>query len=346
MVASVPSEPGSAEPGRAGDEAAELAERLPPLLARGTGWDEPRVEGLRRLSGGASRDTWSLDAVDRAGRRQPLILQRQRSLVVDAWLETAVEARLLEAAREAGVPTAAVLAWSAGSEELGLPYLLFERIEGETIPQRILREERFASARGMLARQYGEALGRIQRIEPAGLGLAFQDPLEYFERVLGGLGEPSPALAFGFRWLRSHRPPAGDPVVVHGDFRNGNGIVAPQRGLRAVIDWELAHLGDPLEDLGWFCIRAWRFGSPLPVGGFGRYDEIIAAYEATSGRKVDRHALRWWQIMGTVRWAVICLMQGATHWQGHRRSLELAVTGRRAAEAEFDLMLLLPREGR
>jgi aminoglycoside phosphotransferase (APT) family kinase protein len=208
-----------------------------------------------------------------------------------------------------------------------------------------LRQERFAWARGTLARQYGEALGRIQRIDPAEVpGLASQDPLDHFEQVLDGLGEPSPALAFAFRWLRTHRPPAGDPVVVHGDFRNGNGIVAPEEGLRAVIDWELSHLGDPLEDLGWFCIRAWRFGSRLPVGGFGRYDEIIGGYEATSGRKVDRDALRWWQIMGTARWAVICLMQGATHWQGHRRTVELAATGRRAAEAEFDLMLLLPRD--
>jgi len=332
---------------RASEGTGDLAERLAPVLARRMGWDEPRVEGLARLSGGASRDTWSLDAVDREGRRHPLILQRQRSLVVDAWLGTAVEARLLAAARSAGVPTAAVLAWSDGSDELGLPYLLFERIEGETIPQRILRQERFASVRGTLARQYGEALGRIQRIGSAEVpGLVLQDPLDHFERVLDGLGEPSPALAFGFRWLRTHRPPAGDTVVVHGDFRNGNGIVAPQGGLRAVIDWELSHLGDPLEDLGWFCIRAWRFGSPLPVGGFGRYDEIIGGFEATSGLKVDREALRWWQIMGTARWAVICLMQGATHWQGHRRSVELAVTGRRAAEAEFDLMLLLPRDWR
>lgn len=337
--------PSEAQPGPDAHGPDELAERLAPLLARRTGWNEPRVEGLTRLSGGASRDTWSLDAVDRQGRRHPLILQRQRSLVVDAWLDTAVEARLLEAARRAGVPTAAVLAWSDGSDELGVPYLLFERIEGETIPQRILRDERFASARTRLARQYGEALGRIQRIEPATVpGLAHQDPLDHFERVLDGLGAPSPALAFGCRWLRTHRPPAGEAVVVHGDFRNGNGIIAAERGLRAVIDWELAHLGDPLEDLGWFCIRAWRFGSPLPVGGFGRYDEIIAGYEATSGRKVDRETLRWWQTMGTVRWAVICLMQGATHWQGHRRSVELAVTGRRAAEAEFDLMLLLPRK--
>jgi aminoglycoside phosphotransferase (APT) family kinase protein len=301
------------------------------------------VENLARLSGGASRDTWRFDAVEREGQRHPLILQRQRSLVVDAWLDTAVEARLLRAARAAGVPSAALVAWSAQPEELGLPYLIVERIEGETIPQRILRDGRFARARGMLARQYGEALGRIQCIDPAAVpGLEAQDPLEYFEQVLDGLGEPSPALALGFHWLRAHRPVARERVVVHGDFRNGNGIVAPQRGLRAVIDWELSHLGDPLEDLGWFCIRAWRFGSPLPVGGFGRYEDIIAGYEASSGRRVDRDALRWWQILGTVRWAVICRMQGATHWRGHRRSVELAVTGRRAAEAEFDLMLLLP----
>lgn len=332
---------------RSSDEAAQLAERLAGVLAGRTQWKEPRVEGLARLSGGASRDTWSLDVVDAQGRRHPLILQRQRSLVVEAWLGSAVEARLLEAARKTGVPTAGVLAWSDASEELGLPYLLFERIEGETIPQRILRDERFASARGVLARQYGEALGRIQQIDPAKVpGLAFQDPLDHYEEVLDELGEPSPALAYGLRWLRRHRPPTGDRVVVHGDYRNGNGIVAPERGLCAVIDWELSHLGDPLEDLGWFCIRAWRFGSPLPVGGFGRYDEIIAGYEATSGRKVDRDVLRWWQIMGTVRWAVICLMQGATHWQGHRRSVELAVTGRRAAEAEFDLMLQIPGESR
>lgn len=325
------------------DEAGELAERLSPMLARATDWEEPRVEGLARLSGGASRDTWRFDAVETDGRRHPLILQRQRTLVVESWLETAVEAQLLGAARAAGVPSAELVAWSAGAEELGLPYLLVERIEGEALPQRILRDARFAPARAKLARQYGEALGRIQCIAPDDVpGLAPQHPLDHFQQVQGALGEPSPALELGFRWLATHRPTAGDRVVVHGDFRNGNGIVDPESGLRAVIDWELSHLGDPLEDLGWFCIRAWRFGAPHPVGGFGSYDEIIEGYEATSGRTVERETLRWWQIMGSVRWAVICLMQGATHWQGHRRSVELAVTGRRVAEAEFDLMLLLP----
>ncbi len=324
-------------------DAAELATRLETLLARATPWKQPRVEGLARLSGGASRDTWRFDAVERDGARHPLILQRQRSLVVEAWLDAAVEARLLRAAKAAGVPSAELVAASAYAEDLGLPYLLVERIEGETIPQRILRDARFAPARARLARQYGEALGRIQQIDPGAVpGLAQQDPLAHYAEVLAELGEPSPALELGFRWLAAHRPPPGEPVVVHGDFRNGNGIVDPEAGLRAVIDWELAHLGDPLEDLAWFCIRAWRFGAPLPVGGFGTFAELFAGYEETSGRRVDREAFRWWLVMGSARWAVICLMQGATHWQGHRHSVELAVTGRRAAEAEFDLMLLLP----
>ncbi len=320
-----------------------LAERLVPVLVRATAWPEPRVVNLQRLTGGSSRETWSLDAVDQRGQCYPLILQLKRSLIADQWIDTATEAQLLSAAHAANVPTPELIACSSASEELGLPFLLLERIDGETIPQRILRQEQFAPARAQLARQYGDALARIQQIRPADVpDVKHQDPLMHWQQTLDRIGRPAPALELGLRWLTSNRPLAGPPVIVQGDFRNGNGIVDPNLGLRAVIDWELSHLGDPLEDLGWFCIRAWRFGAPLPVGGFGNYDDIIASYESVAGYVVNRAALRWWQIMGTVRWAVICLMQGATHWQGHRRSLELAAVGRRVAEAEFDLMLLLP----
>ena len=300
------------------------------------------MENLRRLSGGASRETWQLDVIEADGRCHRLILQRKRSFVVGDWADAGVEAQLLEAARHAGVPTPSLIAWSADNFELGLPYLLVEHIEGETIPQRILRKPHFAPAREKLARQYGEALGCIQQIRAESVsGLKPQDPLERYQQILDDIGEPSPVLAFGFRWLERNRPDSRERVVVHGDFRNGNGIVDPERGLRAIIDWELSHWGDPLEDLGWFCIRAWRFRERSPVGGFGDYDQIIEGYESTSGRNVDRQVFQWWQIMGTVRWAIICRLQGATHWQGHRRSLELAATGRRTAEAEYDLMLLL-----
>ena len=322
---------------------ADLGVRIEGVLSRISAWQQPRVEKLHLLTGGSSRETWSLDAVDSAGKRHPLILQLKRSLVTDAWIDAGTEAQLLTAAHAAGVPTPALIAWSDNTEDLGLPYLLVEHIDGESIPQRILRQERFAPARAQLARQYGEALGHIQQMDATEVPtLQAQDPLTYWRVMLDKIGVSAPALEIGFRWLSLNRPAASDPVVVQGDFRNGNGIVDPVHGLRAVIDWELSHLGDRLEDLGWFCIRAWRFGASPPVGGFGDYDEIVAGYESVSGHVVDRTALRWWQIMGTVRWGVICLMQGATHWQGHRRSLELAAIGRRVAEAEFDLMLLLP----
>jgi aminoglycoside phosphotransferase (APT) family kinase protein len=128
---------------------------------------------------------------------------------------------------------------------------------------------------------------------------------------------------------------------VHGDFRNGNLIVGPD-GIRAVLDWELAHLGDPLEDLGWLCVKAWRFGSPLPVGGFGTYDDLIQAYEKASGAAVDRAALRWWEMFGVFKWAVICVLQAQRHLTGGQRSVELAALGRRVAENEWDLLQMLP----
>ncbi len=324
------------------DDTAALAEALVPVMTESTGSVDLAIEGLARLSGGASRETWSFDAVEPSGTRHPLILQCTCSLVVDAWVDTATEARLIRSARKTGVPVPDLVAWSGDPDALGMPYIIVERLDGETIPQRILRDDRFATARDGLAAQYGAALGRIQNI-PIGevTGLIEQDPLLHWAEVLADVGEPHPALELGLRWLATNRPPSQGQVVVHGDYRNGNGIVGTD-GLRAIIDWELAHLGDPVEDLGWFCIRAWRFGALPAVGGFGTYDQIIDGYESVTGQAVDRDVLRWWRVMGTVRWAAICLMQGATHWMGHRRSVELAVTGRRVAEAEFDLMLLLP----
>ncbi len=322
-------------------DSAELVEPLARTLDAATDWTPITVEDLVRLSGGASRDTWSFDAVEASGARHPLILQRTRSLVVEAWVETATEARLIKAAQAAGVPVPDLITWSADPSLLGLPFLILERVDGETIPQRILRSDLFGHARDVLAYDYGAALGRIQQIPIDQVsGLEDQDPLLHFAQVLADDGEPHPVLDFGLRWLAANRPPSLGRVVVHGDFRNGNGIVGVD-GLEAIIDWELAHFGDPMEDLGWFCIRAWRFGAQLPVGGFGQYGRIIAGYESVGGRSVELEVRRWWRVMGTVRWAAICLMQGSTHWMGHRRSVELAVTGRRAAEAEFDLMLLL-----
>jgi aminoglycoside phosphotransferase (APT) family kinase protein len=323
---------------------ADLAGRLLPVVRQALGHDILRVGHLTRLSGGAARETWSFDAVSASGGRHALIVQRRRGLAFDEGLSMSTEAALLTAAAQAGVPVAPLVAFDDTAEALGAPFLMVERLEGETIPPRILRQDQYAAARLVLAEQYGEALGRIHSIAPASVpGLVDQDPLDYWADVLHRIGHPHPALELGLRWLHANDPRGGERAgaVLHGDFRNGNGIVGPD-GLRAVIDWELAHTGDPLEDLGWFCIRAWRFGAPLPAAGLGTYEQFLGGYERATGRRIDVDVLRWWEVLGSLRWAVICINQGATHLSGVRRSLELAAVGRRACEAAYDMLLVLP----
>lgn len=295
--------------------------------------------GLERLSGGASRETWAFEA---GGRR--LILQRRRPGAVSG-LPMSTEVELLRAAAAAGVPVPAVVIDATDGAALGAPAVVVERLDGETIARKLLRDDEFAGARQRLVADCAAALAGIHRIPPAAVaGLPRTDPLDAVRAVLDGVGEPHPAIELGLRWLARHRPPPSAPeqVVVHGDFRTGN-LLVERSGLRAVLDWELAHLGDPLEDLGWFCVRAWRFGEDgKPAGGFGSREDLWAAYEDAGGVPVDPDAARWWELYGTLRWAAICIAQAATHRFGVSRSMELAAIGRRTCESEHDALALLP----
>lgn len=298
-----------------------------------------QVTDVKRLSGGASRDTFALVADGR-----PLILQRQR---VAGARDFVTESALLREARVAGVPVAEVFVTDADATDeqrdaIGAAFMIVERIDGETIARKILRDDEFAGARPELAAQCGEALAAIHSISiDAVPGLEATDQVAQYRAAHDALGVPSPAFELGFRWLEQHRPAATAMTVVHGDFRLGN-LIIDSDGLRAVIDWELGHLGDPMEDLGWLCTKAWRFGNKPRVGGFGDVDDLIAAYESRAGTTVDRDALRWWETLGSLKWGVMCNMQANAHLSGMVRSVELAMIGRRVAEQEHDLLLLLP----
>ena len=213
---------------------------------------------------------------------------------------------------------------------------------------RVLRRDELAPARERIVAQLGEALARIHSIgldELDGVAAPDGDPAlaacAFWESALDDVGEPLPATEAGLRWLRLNPPPSADPALVHGDFRLGNFIVSP-RGLEAVIDWELCHLGDPAEDIAWLCIRSWRFGNDeLEVAGLGRLDELLDAYERAGGTRPDPERLRLWAVMGNVKWAVICARQAHDHLTGARRSAELASLGRRICEPEWDLLDLV-----
>jgi aminoglycoside phosphotransferase (APT) family kinase protein len=259
------------------------------------------------------------------------------------------EFALITRANEAGVPVPAPLALEPAGGRLGTAGMLMSFVPGTSVAPRILRKPEYDRARGALTAQLADALARIHSIDPATLTGVLPVPdgdpalaqISEWERQLDEIGEPLPAVELGLRWLRANAPEPVEPRLVHGDFRLGNFIVDEQ-GLAAVIDWELAHLGDPAEDIGWLCIRSWRFGNDdLRVAGVGDLDEFAAAYEAAGGAPVERDRVRYWEAFGNVKWAVICARQAHDHLTGVRRSHELASLGRRICEPEWDLLKLV-----
>jgi aminoglycoside phosphotransferase (APT) family kinase protein len=320
----------------------DLASRLAACLAGRLG--EPvEVGALHQLAGGASRETWAFDA-SVAGRVLPLVLRRDPP--GRPGRDCAGALRLRAAARAAGVPVPDVLCSSSDAAELGAPFIVMERIEGEAIPRRILRDDAFASARPVLVAQSARALARIHTVPVAGLeflgpALAPLELVQAQQDVLDTFGEPHPVFELALRWLRGRALPTGRAGVVHGDFRLGN-LMVGREGLRAVLDWELAHVGEPAEDLGWYCVRAWRFGSDaLAAGGLGSRGHLLDAYAAAGGAPVDAVALRWWEAYGSLRWGIMCLLQASFHLSGAVRSVELAAIGRRAGEMEWALLDLM-----
>ncbi len=319
----------------------ELAAGVVTVLAE-RGLDPGEIE-IAPIPGGASRETWLIE-----GERGSWVLRRDPKGSV-SLVPIGEEFGLIERAAHAGVPVPAPLALEPDGGRFGTPGMLMSFVAGTSVAPRILRKPEFERARARLTAQLGEALARIHAIDPSGLdGLlpaSAGDPalaqIEEWERQLDEIGEPLPAVELGLRWLRANPPQSADPRLVHGDFRLGNFIV-DEDGLAAVIDWELAHLGDPAEDIGWLCIRSWRFGNDeLPVAGVGGLDELIEAYEAAGGEPAERDRVRYWEAFGNVKWAIICARQAHDHLSGVRRSHELASLGRRICEPEWDLLQLV-----
>ncbi len=314
-----------------------LAPRLSPGVTTAT--------SARRLSGGASLETWTFDLDDGT----PLILRRRPAggSMSEAALPLSTEAALLAAVAPQGAPVPEVVRVCALADGLGEAYVM-RRLEGETLGKRIVRDEAFAAVRPGLARRCGEVLAAIHATPLNGLPpLETSDAaseLMRYEAVYRQSGAQRPVFEAAFRWLADRAPPLERPVLVHGDFRNGNLMISPEMGLVGVLDWELAHLGDPAEDLGWICVNSWRFGEwRRPVGGFGDYQDLLEGHAAAGGAPVSLERLLFWQALGSLKWGVMCLMMYASFASGADRSIERAMIGRRASETEIDLVLLMER---
>ena len=307
------------------------------------------LHSVERLSGGASQETYRLSVEMVEGARS-LALRRSIGPAGERGFGgpgLAVEARLMALARRAGVPGPDVHMALRPEDGLGEGFVM-EWIAGESLGARINRSDELVAARSGLAGECGRALARIHAIDLDSTGLnddlnevgPAEEVRQTWERYQG-FDSPQPMIDFTARWLLDHLPPETDAALVHGDFRNGNLLVGPT-GMAAVLDWEIAHIGDPMRDLGWLCTASWRFGHPeKPVGGFGSYEDLFAGYEAESGRAVDPAHVRFWEVFGSFWWSVGCLGMADQYRTGLDRSVERAAIGRRSSECQVDCVNLL-----
>lgn len=300
------------------------------------------IANLRRLSGGASQETWAFQAEDAAGSRS-LILRRAAPGAVPHPMAAGfrVEAAAIRAAAENGVPCPHVRHELEPADGLGEGFVT-DHVEGETLARRIQRDDAFAAARETLAVSFGTILAQIHQVSvdalPPMRASGIAETLRAIRESLDADPAPRPVFELALAWATNHAPSEpGRLALVHGDFRLGNVIIGPD-GVRAVLDWEIAHLGDPAEDLAWVSLPPWRFGRmDRPVAGMGGRAEMFDAYAAVSGAPVDPARVHWWEIMGSLRWGLFCAEMLA-RFRGDDPSVERGMIVRRISENEIDLL--------
>ena len=305
---------------------------LSELLGREVDVSEPVL-----LAGGASKEAWAVDADG-----EHLLVRRAAVTVMHHHtLSLAQEFAVLEAAYEAGVKVPKPYGYVA--DLAGREAFAMERLEGETIGRRIVQKDELAEARERLPVQLAEELAKIHAIPAERLPFLPEARLEGMVEELDEVDEPHPAIELGLWWLRENPPPPRPVVVNHGDFRIGNIVVGPE-GLVGVLDWEFVHLDDPVRDMAFSMVRAWRFGVPEKrLGGIGDVEPFVGRYNELTGFEVRPEELDYWEVAGNVAWAIGTLTQAQRHLSGRDRSIELATLGRLSAEVEYEICRLLEK---
>lgn len=314
------------------------------------------VNNLYRIPGGQSRETWSFDASwreDGVSVKRGFILRRDPDA---SLLESNLvgEFRVLEVMRKQGIPVPEVLWLEEDGSKLERPFALMERIDGcEASPTKVLMDPGYFGGRARMAREFCTILGRIHAIDLKTASLDFMRrpaadecglaEIEWWEAIVARESlEPQPVLRAAFRWMRKHLPkPAQRVTVVHADYRTGNFLVAPDGEIRGILDWEMTHVGDPLEDIGWACARPWRWLGTEHIGGLMERADFYRMYEETSDIRIDEHSVRFWELLANLKLAAIFLTGARSYCEGRTHSAMMAFLGRNTRRLELEIMDLM-----
>ena len=304
---------------------------------------EGEIVNLEPLTGGASKEIWKFE-VNANGKSDRYILRRGSGVEGPLAIKTSDEAKIQKTVRKLGAQVPEIVAVSSLDEELGDAYIM-KFVYGESIARKILRDEEYKNTLPKLAFECGQSIAKIHQADIN--EFPFLPSKTVFEQINDlyqnyvSFNQPSPVFEYTHLWLKKQNFGEINDALVHGDFRLGN-IIVDKDGLKSVIDWELAHIGNPLQDLGWICGNSWRFGNTNKVvGGFGDLADLLKGYNSVSNYHVDENMVKAWQVFGTFRWGVICLIQASAHLTGSVNSVEKAAIGRRVSETEIDIVDLL-----
>ena len=303
-----------------------------------------KIKNLVPLTGGASAD---INRIIFEDNKEFIV---RRSVVKDKAVMAIpknMEAKIQKIVKEYGAPVPEIIMEFSEGAEIGEGYVM-QSVGGETIPRKILRDDSYKNIRNKLPYEIGKSLAQIHKTKLEKLQdlekITFSESLEKLFIIYDSFDQPQPVFDLAFKWLENQKILDYEEVLVHGDYRFGNFIISEKK-LESIIDWELAHIGNPMEDLGWLCVRSWRFGNVNKrAAGLGDVDELIAGYEANSKIKIDKSQLDIWQLYGSLKWGIICMVQTFAHLSGAVKSLEKAAIGRRVSETEFDLMNMIKNQ--
>jgi aminoglycoside phosphotransferase (APT) family kinase protein len=335
---------------------ATKSEAAAAFIAQAAGASRATVAIVGRLSGGAIQENWAIDVEiadgTQAGRYEAVLRSDAVSGIAESW-PRAKEYALIAAAHDAGVMVPQPLWLEPTGSVIGRPFYVMRRVEGTAQGRKLLRSLE-GEVGDALAERLGAELAKLHRIRPetapgtlAFLPRAGGDLIAtraaHYRKSLDALPEPQPVLEWAINRMEDLAPPIEIIALCHRDFRTGN-YMAAEGHLTAILDFEFAGWSDPYEDLGWFCARCWRFGAvEREAGGIGTREAFYAGYAKESEQPVDEARARYWEAIAPIRWAIIALQQGERHASGQEPSLDLALTGLRAIECDYDLLAELPR---
>lgn len=267
------------------------------------------IRQVDRIPGGLSAETYllSVEWEGESGSVQNQYVLRRDPVggLVERNIER--EYRVMEALRDGPVPLPRVVGLELDPAWLDRPFFVDEFLPG-TSDRNVFNSPSFAPTRRRLGEQFLQVLATMHLLDIDESGLGFlpkpagspaQHEIDAWEDLILRLQqEPSPLLVEAFAWMRAHAPEAPRLSLVHGEYRPGNFLYEDDR-IVAVLDWEFAHLGDPVEDLGWACMKQYRIGDN-ESGMFPR-EEFIKRYEEYAGFTVDRDALHFWEVFSNVK---------------------------------------------